>query len=107
MPGACTSASFSTGRQRDVVDVCDRQASAHPRTASSEQLWQRLRRGRPLRGCGERYRRAIDAGLTTTGHANLGRAYARMGRLADAEQEFQLAVDAEVDRRRITTGWDS
>ena len=28
---------------------------------------------------------------------NLGRVYARMGRTAEAEQEFQLAADAEQD----------
>jgi hypothetical protein len=86
------------GRRGEVVEVCDRQAAAHPRSAQLQN------------SCGSAYvdagrtddavtayRRAIDAGLAAVGHANLGRAYARLGRLVDAEREFRLAADAETD----------
>lgn len=52
------------------------------------------------------YRRAIDLGLAAVGHANLGRVYARLGRMADAEAEFVAAVDAETNpaQRHYRTG---
>ena len=46
------------------------------------------------------YRAAIDQGLVTVGHANLGRVYARMGRMAEAEAEFVAAAESENDPAR-------
>jgi len=43
------------------------------------------------------YQRAIDLGLTSVGHANLGRVYARLGKAAEAEAEFVAAVDSETN----------
>ncbi|MFN2377945.1 MAG: hypothetical protein ABR538_15540 [Candidatus Binatia bacterium] len=46
------------------------------------------------------YRRAIEQGLVTVGHANLGRTYARIGRMAEAEAEFAAAAESENDPAR-------
>jgi protein O-mannosyl-transferase len=86
------------GRHAEIADVCDRHAAEHPRSAQLQNscgaAYAQLGR---LDDAVVVYRRAIDAGLTTSGRANLGRTYARMGRAEDAEREFQLAADAEKD----------
>jgi hypothetical protein len=46
------------------------------------------------------YTRAIEQGLVTVGHANRGRVYARMGRMAEAESEYIAAAEAEIDPAR-------
>ena len=89
---------FDEGRHAEIVDICDEHAGVHPRSAQLQNTcgsaYGQVDR---LDDAVAAYRRAIDAGLATTGHANLGRVYARMGRTAEAEQEFQLAADAEQD----------
>ena len=86
------------GRNADVAEVCDREGTMHPRSAQLQNSC-----GAAYAAVGRlddavlAYRRAIDAGLTTNGHANLGRTYARMGRTVEAEEEFRLAAEAEKD----------
>jgi tetratricopeptide (TPR) repeat protein len=43
------------------------------------------------------YRRAIDLGLASVGHANLGRVYARLGRQEEARAEFVAAIETEMN----------
>lgn len=86
------------GSNAEIVGICDREGSAHPRSAqlqnSCGSAYSTVGR---LEDATLAYRRAIDAGLVTAGHANLGRTYARMGRAVEAEAEFRLAADAEKD----------
>ena len=86
------------GRHGEIADICDRYASAHPRSAQLQNscgaAYAQVGR---LDDAAIAYRRAIDAGFATTGHANLGRTYARMGRTQEAEREFELAAEAEKD----------
>jgi len=89
---------FDEGRHAEIADICDKHAGAHPRSAqlqnSCGSAYGQLDR---LDDAVAAYRRAIDAGLATTGHANLGRVYARLGRTDEAEREFELAAEAEKD----------
>lgn len=41
------------------------------------------------------YRRAIELGLPSVGHMNLGRVFARQGKAAEAEAEFAAAAETE------------
>ena len=89
---------FDEGRHAEIADICDKHAGAHPRSAQLQNTcgsaYGQVDR---LDDAVAAYRRAIDAGLATTGHANLGRTYARLGRMEEAEREFELAAEAEKD----------
>jgi len=86
------------GRHQEIAAVCDRHAAAHPRSPQLQNSCgvAYMQVGR-IDDAVAAYRRAIDGGLATVGHANLGRAYVQMGRREEAELEFRHAAEAERD----------
>jgi tetratricopeptide (TPR) repeat protein len=95
------SALSNSGRFDEAAAACDAQLEQPARSAqlfnNCGVVYDRLQRDEPAIRA---YSRAIEQGLVTVGHANLGRVYARMGRMAEAEAEFVAAAESENDPAR-------
>jgi len=95
------SALSNSGRFDEAAAACDAQLEKPARSAqlfnNCGVVYDRLQRDdASIRA----YSRAIEQGLVTVGHANRGRVYARMGRMAEAEAEFVAAAESENDPAR-------
>jgi tetratricopeptide (TPR) repeat protein len=95
------SALSHAGRHEDAAVACDSQLEQPGRSAqlfnNCGVAYDRIgRNDHAVRA----YTRAIEEGLVTVGHANRGRAYARMGRMAEAESEYIAAAESENDPAR-------
>jgi protein O-mannosyl-transferase len=96
-----TGAYLDLHRPSDTAHICDRELRNHPRLAQLANncaiAYQRT--GRPS-DAEAAYRRVIDLGLASVGHANLARLLDQLGRSAEAEQEYLRAIDTEVEPGR-------
>jgi tetratricopeptide (TPR) repeat protein len=96
-----TGAYVGLGRNEQTAEVCDRELGRHPRLAQLANncavAYQRLGRATDAEAA---YRHAIDLGLASVGHANLGRLFEHLGRTADAEQEYARAAETEEEPAR-------
>lgn len=95
------SALSNAGHFEEAAAACDTQLEGAARSAqlfnNCGVVYDRLQQDeQAIRS----YRTAIDQGLETVGHANLGRVYARLGRMAEAEAEYVAAAEAENDPAR-------
>ncbi|MFN2426112.1 MAG: hypothetical protein ABR587_06655 [Candidatus Binatia bacterium] len=95
------SALSNAGRYNEAAAACDAQLERPGRSAqlfnNCGVVYDRLQRDEPAIRA---YQRAIEQGLTTVGHANLGRVYARIGRMEEAEAEFVASAQSENDPAR-------
>jgi tetratricopeptide (TPR) repeat protein len=96
-----TGAYVNSGRNEQTAEICDRELGGHPRLAQLANncavAYQRLGRAMDAEAA---YHHAIDLGLASVGHANLGRLFEHLGRTADAEQEYARAAETEEEPAR-------
>jgi tetratricopeptide (TPR) repeat protein len=86
----------SAGKVDAAARACDAQLGREQRSAyffiNCGSIYFQLGRDEAAIGA---YRRAIELGLASVGHMNLGRVYAKQGRLVEAESHFATAARVE------------